>query len=129
MLKMIWDHHSLLYRSAGDHVYVGIKALSKQIHYLIAETFQELASFLQELADKPYNAEQSEILEKSNILISATECNDLLAKFIKELGMSDSTRLDMLLETIIEQNGGTASLNRILVDLYQETKKSGTVSV
>jgi len=93
----------------------------QEFHAGIAATFHELTAFLQDLASKPLDAGPTESPEKSNILISAKEFKKLPDEVIEELGLSDSARLDMTLESIIEQNGGTASLDRIIVDLFHET--------
>ena len=53
--------------------------------------------------------------------LSSDDLEGLPEELMKELGLSESDRLEMLIVDLIERLGGVSSLNKILVEIYKET--------
>ena len=97
----------------------------QQFHEGLANTFRELEEFLKQVKEKPMDQVSP---AKSNMVISGAEYKKLPPEVVAELSITDSDRLDFLLQDIIEQNSGAASLDRIIVDLYKQTEEVHTRS-
>lgn len=89
-----------------------------EFHSGIANTFRDLEKYLDESELSP---PQTIVATKSGTRITRAEIADLPEELIKELSISDSDRLEFLIAELIEECGGSAALDRILVELYKET--------
>lgn len=70
------------------------------------------------------NNHNSPIKTKANQLtLSFEEIKDLPEELLNELSISDSDKTEYVIQGIINENGGVASLDKILVGLYHKTKE------
>lgn len=94
-----------------------------------AAMFQQL---LMELDERASDASPTAKPDQDPIRLSPKDLDGLPAELLDQLSLNDSDRKDFLLIEIIDDIGGTASLDRILVNLYKRTgeieKRSKLVS-
>ena len=87
------------------------------LHTGTAKTFRELETFLADLANK---APKQPVMG-SGLSLSWSELQDLPDELVAELSITESDKLDYNIIELIDRHGGTASLDRILVEVYRLT--------
>ncbi|MDG5489055.1 hypothetical protein NYR55_10560 [Sphingomonas sp. BGYR3] len=83
-------------------------------HQTIMKRYGELIGVLAEQKTKPTKAAQ-------RLALTWEEVHDLPQELLKELSVSDSDKLEFQIIKTIEDLGGVASLDRLLVALYRQT--------
>lgn len=83
-----------------------------------AGKFRELKAFLENLPDSANNPANK---HSSSIYLSSEDIQGLPDELLKELSLSDSDKKDFIILDIINQFGGLASLDKILVEYYKRT--------
>jgi hypothetical protein len=58
---------------------------------------------------------------RRKILLSLEDIKDAPKELLEELNLSDTDKQEMLIEAILNDAGGTLSLDKILVELYKRT--------
>lgn len=91
-----------------------------QKHAESSARFAELAQALEQAAKATLTAPTTPPRPKQ-LSLSFDEIQDLPDDLLKELSISDADRTDYAILQIIEECGGIASLDRILVGLYKAT--------
>lgn len=91
-----------------------------QKHAESSAKFAELAQALEQAANMP-SAVPSAALKPRQLSLGFDEIQDLPDELLQELSISDADRTDYAILQIIEECGGIASLDRILVGLYKAT--------
>jgi len=88
-----------------------------RLHSGTAATFDELYSYL----DKVKNSGSKSAVSGHSLSLGWGELEDLPSELVEELSITDSDKLDFSIVQLIEKRGGAATLDRILVDLYNLT--------
>lgn len=83
------------------------------LHLRTADMFAELYDFLDEM--------QSKRSHKKRLTVGWDEISDLPPELVSELSVSEADKTEFHVLKAIEDAGGVASLDRILVDYYKET--------
>ena len=83
-----------------------------------AGKFRELKAFLENLPDSANNPSNK---QSSSIYLSPDDIQGLPDELLKELHISDSDKKDFIILDIINQFGGLASIDKILVEYYKRT--------
>lgn len=87
-----------------------------------AVTFQHLLADLGSLCvDSKTESSSVPLRLSNNIHLMPQDIRDLPEELLKELGISSSDRFDFTILDIIDDMGGTASLDKILVEVYRRT--------
>jgi hypothetical protein len=89
-------------------------------HAETSAKFAELAAAIEE-AVKALAQNTNKPLKPHQLSLSFDEIQGLPDELLQELSISDGDRIDYTILRIIEDAGGMASLDRILVGLYKET--------
>lgn len=103
------------------------EAWRQDLHLKSAHKFEELMEDINKNATYVKNLEKLEEnypspkRNKNNINLSFGEIQDLPEELLQELSISDTELTEFAIYSIIEENGGVASLDRILTDLYKKT--------
>lgn len=87
-------------------------------HTMISEQYRELSSFLEANANRLVNGNQTKI---KRLNLTWDEVQDLPPEMIAELSVTDGDKLEFDIIQVIEDAGGAASLDRILLELYRRT--------
>ncbi|WP_291851678.1 hypothetical protein [Bradyrhizobium sp.] len=103
-------------------------------HLESAKGFADLADFLAEIqkkgtGDVSYLNRGDSPLKRLHLTFE--DIQDLSEENLKELNITEAERQDLVVEHLIAQNGGIYSLDKIMVDLYRQTKefpKRGTIT-
>jgi hypothetical protein len=95
-------------------------------HLDSAKNFAELADFLSEIqkkgtSDTSYLYRADTPLKRLHLTYE--DIKDLTEEQLRELNLTEADRQDIIVEHIIAQNGGFHSLDKIMVDLFKETKE------
>lgn len=92
----------------------------KEAHLATAAKFGDLAGVLQEieLMDPP---QKNVTGERKRLNLTWEEVKDLPEELLAELSVSDADRLEFTIIAIIEDAGGVASLDRIIMEYYKRT--------
>jgi hypothetical protein len=89
-------------------------------HQASAQTFNALANAIQE-ADRLLEEATPKPIKPKQLSLGFDEIEDLPDELLQELSISDGDRIDYLIVRLIEEGGGVASLDRLLVGLYRAT--------
>ena len=95
-------------------------------HSGTAAKFRLLLEFLEETDKKLKNIpiKLNDLgAPKGSVNVAWDEVQGLPAELLEELSISDSDKSDYAVVTIVEQAGGIASLDRILVEIYKDTNE------
>lgn len=92
----------------------------KELHSSTALKFSRLAEFIGKLHETSLNRSES-ISETDGINLSWGEVQNLPPELMEELSITDSDLLDFKIVSAIDRAGGVASLDRILVSLFEQT--------
>lgn len=87
------------------------------LHKQTANKFQELCDFLDQ-TKKHENHSKKNI---PNLSLSWNEIQDLPDELLAELSFTESDKLDYSIVSLIDENGGVATLDRVIVSLYSLT--------
>ncbi|MBS7328966.1 MAG: hypothetical protein KIG68_09545 [Oxalobacter sp.] len=85
-----------------------------------AGKFRELKTFLENLPDSAINPTNK---QSSPIHLSPEDLKDLPDELLKELNISDSDKKDFIILDIINQFGGVASIDKILIEYFRRTNE------
>jgi len=86
-------------------------------HTVTAGKFSELLEFLEQQASENVKQDQGE----KRLQLSFADLAGLPDELLKELSVTDADKLEFAIEKLIKENGGVATLDRILVGLFNET--------
>lgn len=87
-----------------------------------AEQFKELMADLESLDANPPPLPSKQISE-ADLRLTPDELKGLPDELIKELSISESDKREFLIAQIIDEQGGIASIDKILIGIYQATKE------
>ncbi|MCY3989256.1 MAG: hypothetical protein OXF94_11805 [Gammaproteobacteria bacterium] len=87
------------------------------LHFGTAEKFSDLLSLLKEIKEWAVPIDHA----GTGLMVSPGELKDLPDELIKELNVTDSDKMDYSIVELVNEHGGIASLDRILVGLYLKT--------
>lgn len=95
-------------------------------HLESAKNFADLAQFLTEIqkrgtGDTSYLNRGDSPLKRLHLTYE--DIADLSEDQLKELNINDADKQDLVVEHIIAENGGVYSLDKIMVDLFRQTKE------
>ena len=90
----------------------------QELHSATANTFEELGQVLLQLA-KSLEAEQEPAIKRLGL--AWEEIVDLPEELMAELSVSDADKAEFNIISIIDDAGGVASLDRVLVALYRQS--------
>jgi hypothetical protein len=95
-------------------------------HLESAKNLSDLSDFLGEIqkrgtGDTSYLYRGDSPLKRLHLTYE--DIKDLTDEQLRELNLTDPDRQDLIVEHMIAQNGGYYSLDKIMVDLFRETKK------
>ncbi|MXW19632.1 MAG: hypothetical protein F4Y00_07750 [Bacteroidetes bacterium SB0662_bin_6] len=110
--------HIRLYRSSIEKDTDNEKTTSrykKRIH-----RFEKLQKFLEDTQDQQQKAVETRV---TSLYLQPAELKDLPEELIKELSITESDRLEYDIVNLIEQLGGVASIDRILIGFYNLSGK------
>lgn len=93
----------------------------RERHLETASQLQALHDHLTTLEAQPAAQGLPKVRGPFQLSLSFDEIEGLPPDLIKELSFSDSDRTDFTILRIVEESGGVASLDRILVGYYKET--------
>ena len=88
-----------------------------QLHDETVKTLRELLAFLEDLASRPPAIGRA----GTGLSLSWSELQDLPDELVGELSITESDKLDFSITELIDRQGGVASLDRILVEVYRLT--------
>lgn len=92
-----------------------------------SDTFRDLLADLASLEHLPNNTLQIQQTPKqvseADLRLTADELKGLPDELINELSISDSDRREFLISQIIDEQGGIASIDKILIGIYQATNE------
>ena len=98
------------------------------LHKGSADKYRDLVSFIESQQKKIEELEISNAFDKasppsqlSQFNLSFEEVQALPEDLIKELSFSDSDKTEFLIQNLIAEYGGLASLDRILVGIFKKT--------
>ena len=60
-------------------------------------------------------------IPSSNIFVTAKDIEGLPAELLRELSLSETDKLEFTIASVIEENGGILSLDKLLIGLYRRT--------
>lgn len=86
-----------------------------ELHTGTGEKFSQLLEFLESSA----NTASSKSISGNGTTLGWSELQGLPEELVKELSITESDKLDYSIAEIISQQGGVASLDRILVEIYR----------
>ncbi|UDL88851.1 hypothetical protein LGH82_27690 [Mesorhizobium sp. PAMC28654] len=92
----------------------------KEAHLRTSSKLGDLASVLQELQLMDF-PDKKPAGERRRLNLTWEEVKDLPEELLAELSVSDSDRLEFTIIAIIEDAGGVASLDRIIMEYYKRT--------
>lgn len=92
---------------------------------LRAAAYADRAKKLQELWSDIEEQQRSlpVVSRDAQLHLSADDLEGLPPELVKELGITESDRKEFLLIELINRMGGIASLNKLLIAIYRETKE------
>lgn len=110
----------------------GKQEYRKNLHTRSAEKFTQIAEdiklalyYIEELEKSLEDLSKNCIKKKPKTGIQLSlrfeEVTDLPEEVLKELSLSDSDKTDYQIRSLMEQLGGIASLDRLIVGIYRET--------
>ncbi|WP_434050228.1 hypothetical protein [Marinobacter salarius] len=99
----------------------GNKEYRKNLHLGSAKKFSDLYDDLLTLQKQMQKSSNSEPSGSPQIELNYEDVEGLPEELLQELSFSDSDKLDFKIQKIIDENGGMASLDKIIVSLYKET--------
>lgn len=87
--------------------------------------FEHLAKFIEENPNLTSDAYQEtpNFLDEPSLTLSPDDIKDLPEELIAQLSISESDRADFEIISMIEQLGGVASLDQIIIALYKKTNE------
>jgi len=83
------------------------------LHVRTSDKFNELYDFLDEIQSKRAHAKR--------LSVTWDEVSDLPSELVSELSISEADKTEFHVLKVINDAGGVASLDRILVDYYKQT--------
>ncbi len=86
-------------------------------HQETAESFRKLLIYLESIT----NTSEQRPKKAIQLSLSFEEIEGLPPELVQELSVSDGDRMDFTIMRIVEELGGIASLDRILIGIYRET--------
>lgn len=96
-------------------------ARRSEMHHNTASKFRALAAAINENEELLGSMVPLPSKEMASIALSWNEVQDLPEELIAELSISESDKYDFGVISIIDECGGMASLDRILVELFKQT--------
>ncbi|MDF0749911.1 hypothetical protein NLU14_06680 [Marinobacter sp. 71-i] len=99
----------------------GNKEYRKNLHLGSAKKFSDLYDDLLTLQKQLDGSSGSAPLDSPQIELNYEDVEGLPEELLQELSFSESDKLDFKIQKIIDENGGMASLDKIIVALYKET--------
>lgn len=90
-------------------------------HAETAEHFEKLAKYIEELEWKVVLGPSPKPSKTSGVAVTWEEAQELPEELLAELSISETDKAEFQVLSIIDAQGGTASLDRILVEYYRAT--------
>jgi len=95
----------------------------KTKHLETAEKFENLALFINSLANEKEPEKEQKKFTQLKLSLSPQDIEDLPEDLIKELSISDADKAEFVILNMIEEAGGIMSLDQIIVGLYKLTNE------
>ena len=97
-------------------------AKRSSLHAITAEKFRTLAADLEKMKRRFSSAHlDSSEVAAAKLSLSWKEIEDLPDELMAELSISESDKADFTIVGLIDENGGLASIDQILIALYRKT--------
>lgn len=93
----------------------------KTRHIETAERFEKLAEYIETLQIECLLGPAPKQPKTTSLSVTWEEAQELPPELLAELSVSDTDRAEFQVITIIDEQGGTASLDRILVEYFRAT--------
>jgi hypothetical protein len=94
-----------------------------ELHAKTAADFEGLADYINNLEKRASQAPLETTTSQPRLALNWDEVKDLPEELLAELSISDGDKTEFVIATIINENGGIASLDRIIVELFKRTNE------